>query len=442
MLLVSRILENAADVAPDAVAATLDDESAHLRRDRTGRQPDRARHCSHTGIGRGDRVLWWGDTSLDGDPDLRGLREGRRGVRAAERAGVARGGAPGRGATRGRRSCSAGMPMRMTTSTIAPGSSLTASASPTASTGRTTSRARGRGPTWTSTSAIRTSSSSPAAAPAGPRASCCRTAPTGCGRSSARPAPRAAAAPCACSRCSTWPDGRSRSVRGRPADPCTSSGSPMPPTLLETTARHHAARLYCIPAVWGRILEHGVAGYDLIDVGRGRHRDVRDATGAPGRDQGGSAQHRDARASTDRPRPGRRSHSATRDLFRKPGSVGVAQPSVEVRLDTTRRGVRAQPVPHGRVLRRSRRDRRGARRRLVPHGRPRRARRRRVRVDRRPGARRDPHRRRDGRATRGRGSGRRRIPTWPRSRWSAFPTREWGEVVTAVIVHAPRLARQ
>ena len=39
--------------------------------------------------------------------------------------------------------------------------------------------------------------------------------------------------------------------------------SPDAPTLLETAARHRAARLYCIPAVWGRILEHGVAGYDL-----------------------------------------------------------------------------------------------------------------------------------------------------------------------------------
>src|SRR4051794_18457759 len=34
-------------------------------------------------------------------------------------------------------------------------------------------------------------------------------------------------------------------------------------TLLDTTARHRAARLYCIPAVWSRILEHGVASFDL-----------------------------------------------------------------------------------------------------------------------------------------------------------------------------------
>src|SRR3954467_6145043 len=34
-------------------------------------------------------------------------------------------------------------------------------------------------------------------------------------------------------------------------------------TLLHTAARHRAARLYCIPAVWSRILEHGTSKFDL-----------------------------------------------------------------------------------------------------------------------------------------------------------------------------------
>ena len=68
MLHVSRILENAADVAPDAIAATLDDESPHLRRDRTGRPTASRTTCSAAGIGRGDRVLWWADTSLEAIP--------------------------------------------------------------------------------------------------------------------------------------------------------------------------------------------------------------------------------------------------------------------------------------------------------------------------------------------------------------------------------------
>ena len=67
MLLVSEILGNAAVVTPDAVAATLDDrvltfgeiESAANRI---------ARRLRTMGVGRGDRVLWWGETDLDAVP--------------------------------------------------------------------------------------------------------------------------------------------------------------------------------------------------------------------------------------------------------------------------------------------------------------------------------------------------------------------------------------
>ena len=289
MLHVSRILENAADVAPDAIAATLDDDVAHLRRDRTGRQLASRTTCSTAGSVGAIACCAGADTALGDDPDLRGLREDRRGVRTAERAGVARRGDARRGVRAAEAWCSGGITTTMRTITIAPVSWPPASASPTASGGRTTSRARGRGRASSSTSAIRTSSSSRAAAPAVPRGSSCRTAPTGCGRSSARPAPRAAAAPSACSRCSTWPDGRSRSARGRPAGPCTSSGSPTRATLLETTARHHAARLYCIPAVWGRILEHGVDGYDLSALVEADTGTSATPPGAPRRDQARAA---------------------------------------------------------------------------------------------------------------------------------------------------------
>ncbi len=37
-------------------------------------------------------------------------------------------------------------------------------------------------------------------------------------------------------------------------------------TLLDVTAHHGASRLYCIPAVWARILEHGVGGHDLTHL--------------------------------------------------------------------------------------------------------------------------------------------------------------------------------
>jgi acyl-CoA synthetase (AMP-forming)/AMP-acid ligase II len=36
-----------------------------------------------------------------------------------------------------------------------------------------------------------------------------------------------------------------------------------PAQLLETVQRHRAGRLYAIPAVWSRILQHGIEGYDL-----------------------------------------------------------------------------------------------------------------------------------------------------------------------------------
>ena len=67
VLLIGEIFANAARTAPNVVAATLDDRRADVRRDRRRGQPRRAR----PGRGRhraGDRVLWWGDTSLEAVP--------------------------------------------------------------------------------------------------------------------------------------------------------------------------------------------------------------------------------------------------------------------------------------------------------------------------------------------------------------------------------------
>ena len=67
MLLVGGILENAARVAPDAIAATLDDRS--LTFGQIDSEANRiANALAGEGIGRGDRVLWWGDTDLDAVP--------------------------------------------------------------------------------------------------------------------------------------------------------------------------------------------------------------------------------------------------------------------------------------------------------------------------------------------------------------------------------------
>jgi acyl-CoA synthetase (AMP-forming)/AMP-acid ligase II len=104
-----------------------------------------------------------------------------------------------------------------------------------------------------------------------------------------------------------------------------------PATLLETAQRHRAGRLYAIPAVWSRILDHGVDGYDLSSLHEA--------------DTGTSATPPELIAAIQRALP----HTITRifygsteagpatilgtdDLARKPGGVGRAQPGCEVRL--------------------------------------------------------------------------------------------------------------
>jgi fatty-acyl-CoA synthase len=102
-------------------------------------------------------------------------------------------------------------------------------------------------------------------------------------------------------------------------------------TLLETAERRHASRLYCLPAVWARVLEHDRGGYDL--------RTVREC------DTGTSATPPDLLAAIKAAFPGtvtRIYYGSTEagpatllgdaDLLRKPGSVGLPAPGVELRL--------------------------------------------------------------------------------------------------------------
>ncbi len=192
-------------------------------------------------------------------------------------------------------------------------------------------------------------------------------------------------------------------------------------TLLATAERHRAGRMYCIPAVWGRVLEHGVGGHDLsalteADTGTSATppellRAIKDAL-----------PHTATRVFYGSTEAGPSLALADGDLFRKPGSVGVAQPAVEVRLDARGEVCVRSPFLMDGYFDNPDATAEALRRRLVPHRRSRRARRRRVHVDRRPGPRRDPHRRRDGRAGRGRGGARRASRRWPRSPSSAYPT--------------------
>jgi acyl-CoA synthetase (AMP-forming)/AMP-acid ligase II len=102
-------------------------------------------------------------------------------------------------------------------------------------------------------------------------------------------------------------------------------------SLLSTAERRRASRLYCIPAVWNRVLDHDRSGYDLSTV--------REA------DTGTSATPPELLAAIKDAFPGtltRVYYGSTEagpaallpdaDLARKPGSVGLPPPTVSVRL--------------------------------------------------------------------------------------------------------------
>jgi fatty-acyl-CoA synthase len=102
-------------------------------------------------------------------------------------------------------------------------------------------------------------------------------------------------------------------------------------TLLETAQRRAASRLYCLPAVWSRVLEHDRRDYDL--------RSVREC------DTGTSATPPELLAAIKDAFPGtvtRVYYGSTEagpatllpdaDLARKPGSVGLPVSGVDLRL--------------------------------------------------------------------------------------------------------------
>ncbi len=388
------MLENAARVAPDAVAVTLDDDALTF-----GEIDERANRIANglrgLWVGRGDRVLWWGDTSLDAVPVFAALAKigavfAPLNARASveEIAPVAEYARP-RLLLCGSSHVEAGR-----------ASSRRGSTCPSPRRSRPATRARPEPPI--STSAIRTSSSSPAGAPAGRRASCSRTAPTGCAPTSARPPPRAAPAPSACSRSSTWRAGRSRSAPGRAAGPCTSYAPPTPrPCCAPPPAiapRACIASPRCGPASSSTASTGSTCrSLDEADTGTSATppellRAIKDAL-----------PHTRTRVFYGSTEAGPGVQLGDADLFRKPGSVGVAQPGVEVRLtDAGEVAMRSPFLMDGYfddpdATAEALRDgwyHTGDLGALDDEG---------YLVDRRPRPRRHPHRRRDGRAGRGRG---------------------------------------
>src|SRR5215211_4425709 len=66
-LLIGEMLAHAARMSPGAVAATLDDDALTFAEidERANRI---ANGLTGAGVSRGDRVLWWSDTTLDAVP--------------------------------------------------------------------------------------------------------------------------------------------------------------------------------------------------------------------------------------------------------------------------------------------------------------------------------------------------------------------------------------
>jgi fatty-acyl-CoA synthase len=326
MLLVGGILENAARVAPDAVAATLDDGSLTFGEIEVAANRI-ARSLLASGVGPGDRVLWWSETSLEAVPVFAALAKigavfAPLNARAslAEVTPVAEYARP--------RLLLAGASHAEPASELAaaigvPFADLARAAANESSDPVSVAGLDERDPHvifFTSGSTGR-----PKGVVLSHRANWLRTfvgatsSPGGGGTVCMFPLFHMAGWTIALG---AWQARRAiHFVR-----------APDAATLLETAAKHRAARLYCIPAVWGRVLQHGVGGYDLsalVEADTGTSVTPPELLAAI-KD---ALPHTVTRVFYGSTEAGPTLALADVDLARKPGSVGVAQPGVEVRLD-------------------------------------------------------------------------------------------------------------
>lgn len=107
-----------------------------------------------------------------------------------------------------------------------------------------------------------------------------------------------------------------------------------PADLLGAVERHRATRLYLIPAIWARVLDHGRTGYDLSSL---READTGTSATPPElveaiREHYPETVTRIVYGSTEAG-PGAVLPAA--DVLRKPGSVGIAGAGVSLRLSET-----------------------------------------------------------------------------------------------------------
>jgi acyl-CoA synthetase (AMP-forming)/AMP-acid ligase II len=102
-------------------------------------------------------------------------------------------------------------------------------------------------------------------------------------------------------------------------------------TLLHTATKHRAARLYCIPAVWARILDQDLGRFDLsglVEADTGTSATPPELLRAI-KDRLPNTVTRVFYGSTE---AGPGVQLSDPDLFRKPGSVGLPQAGVDLRL--------------------------------------------------------------------------------------------------------------
>jgi fatty-acyl-CoA synthase len=331
-LTVGEVFRAAAATSPDAVAVTLG--AGALTFGEMDRLGNRAAHAlTGLGIGVGDRVCFWGDTALDAVPLFAGLAKigaifAPLNARAsiAEVAPVVQYARPtllvtGRSHVDAAAEIAPSAGVALAQFGTGPGTDLDAraSASATSAPGVVVDERAPHVIFFTSGSTGR-----PKGVVLSHRANWLRTYPgattTAAGRGTVCMFPLFHMA--------GWTIALGAWQARRPVHFVT---TPDAPTLLAEAQRHRASRLYCIPAVWARILEHGVDGYDL--------------SGLVEADTGTSATPPELLAALHDALP----HTVTRvfygsteagpglqlgaaDLARKPGSVGVPQPGVEVRL--------------------------------------------------------------------------------------------------------------
>ena len=322
MLHIAEMFENAARVAPGAVAATLDDETLTF-----GELDERARRVANglaeLAIGRGDRVLWWGDTSLEAVVVFSALAKigavfaplnARSSIE--EVAPVAEYARPSLllcGASHVDAGAELARRVDLSFTPVLPDGD----AGPverhelderdphvifftSGSTGRPKGVVLSHRANWLRTFVGAT------------------TSPGGAGTVCMFPLFHMAGWTIAMG---AWQGRRAvHFVRTPDAD-----------TLVRTVARHRAGRLYCIPAVWSRVLEHPRIDQDLAtlteaDTGTSATppellRAIKDAL-----------PHTVTRVFYGSTEAGPGVQLPDADLLRKPGSVGLPQPGVEVRL--------------------------------------------------------------------------------------------------------------